>query len=57
MLHSEPGIDVEKLRKDFWNMVNNRQKISANIVTDSMVFPDVFDDNNILLLSDKTRKD
>lgn len=51
VLHSEPGIDVEKLRKDFWNMVNNRQKISANIVTDSMVFPDVFDDNNILVVT------
>lgn len=51
VLHSEPGIDVEKLRKDFWNMVNNRQKISANIVTDSMVFPDVLDDNNILVVT------
>ena len=31
------GVDAEKLRKDFWNMVNNRQKISANIVTNNMV--------------------
>lgn len=26
--------DVEKLRKDFWNMVNNRQKVSINLLTD-----------------------
>ena len=25
-------VDVEKLRKDFWNMVNNRQKISVKNV-------------------------
>ncbi|MGM9833408.1 MAG: helix-turn-helix domain-containing protein, partial [Candidatus Limisoma sp.] len=32
ILQPESGIDAEKLRKDFWNMVNNRQKVSANIV-------------------------
>ncbi len=26
--------DVEKLRKDFWNMVNNRKKVSINLLTD-----------------------
>lgn len=49
-LHSEPGIDIAKLRKDFWNMVNNRQKISANIVTDSMVKENMFECNPILVV-------
>lgn len=43
-------VDVEKLQKDFWNMVNNRQKISANIVTQSMVRPEVLDGKNILVV-------
>jgi predicted HTH transcriptional regulator len=25
--------DAEKMKKDFWNMVNNRQKISVNLMT------------------------
>lgn len=29
--------DARKLLKDFWNMVNNRQKVSSNILTYSMV--------------------
>lgn len=29
--------DVEKLRKDFWNTVNNRKKVSANLLTDEDV--------------------
>ncbi|MCM1518599.1 MAG: putative DNA binding domain-containing protein [Pseudoflavonifractor sp.] len=49
-LHSEPGIDIAKLRKDFWNMVNNRQKISANIVTESMVTEELFEFNPILAI-------
>ncbi len=48
-LHPE-DIDVEKLQKDFWNMVNNRQKISANIVTHSMVKPVMLDGKNILII-------
>lgn len=48
-LHPE-DVDVEKLQKDFWNMVNNRQKISANIVTQSMVRPEVLDGKNILVV-------
>ena len=43
-------IDVEKLEKDFWNMVNNRQKISANIVTRSMVKIEPVDGKNILVV-------
>ncbi len=48
-LHPE-DVDVEKLQKDFWNMVNNRQKISVNIVTQSMVKPEVLDGKNILVV-------
>ncbi len=29
--------DVEKLRKDFWNTVNNSQKVSVNLLTDEDV--------------------
>ncbi|MCM1520946.1 MAG: hypothetical protein NC098_09185 [Lachnoclostridium sp.] len=29
--------DAHKMLKDFWNTVNNRQKVSCNILTDSMV--------------------
>lgn len=29
--------DVEKLRKDFWNTVNNKKKISINLLTDNDV--------------------
>ena len=29
--------DVEKLRKDFWNTVNNRKKVSVNLLTDEDV--------------------
>lgn len=29
--------DAAKLEKDFWNLVNNRQKVSTNILTDRMV--------------------
>lgn len=35
-LYVEGLDDVHKLMKDFWNMVNNRQKVSCNILTDSM---------------------
>lgn len=43
-------VDVEKLQKDFWNMVNNRQKISANIVTNSMVKPEELHGRKILVI-------
>ncbi|MCX4284848.1 RNA-binding domain-containing protein [Duncaniella dubosii] len=44
------NIDAEKLRKDFWNMVNNRQKISANIVTERMVQIEDFNGHKILVI-------
>lgn len=43
-------VDAEKLEKDFWNMVNNRQKVSANIVTRSMVKIQPVDGKNILVV-------
>lgn len=43
-------VDVAKLEKDFWNMVNNRQKISANIVTRSMVKIEPIDGKNIFVV-------
>ena len=43
-------VDAEKLEKDFWNMVNNRQKISANIVTRSMVKIEPIDGKNVLVV-------
>ncbi len=43
-------VNAEKLKKDFWNMVNNRQKISANIVTDSMVQIEKFNGKEILVI-------
>ena len=39
--HSLPVKGVEdshKLIGDFWNMVNNRQKVSVNILTYNMVY-------------------
>ena len=46
----ESGVDAAKLHKDFWNMVNNRQKVSANIVTDRMVTIESVDGNDILVI-------
>lgn len=48
-LHPE-DVDAEKLLRDFWNMVNNRQKISANIVTDSMVRIEELEGRKILVV-------
>lgn len=48
-LHPE-DVDIEKLHKDFWNMVNNRQKISANIVTQKMVNRELLDGKEILVI-------
>lgn len=43
-------VDAAKLEKDFWNMVNNRQKISANIVTRNMVKIEPIDGKNVLIV-------
>lgn len=41
--------DIEKTCKDFWNMVNNRQKISSNILTDKSVIKEKIDGKDILI--------
>lgn len=42
--------DAEKMKKDFWNMVNNRQKISVNLMTERRVRIENVDDKQILIL-------
>ena len=40
-LYMQDGLtDAVKMKDSFWRMVNNRQKISHNIVTNSMVYID-----------------
>ena len=42
--------DVEKMKKDFWNMVNNRQKISVNLMTEQRVRIEQVDGKDIIVL-------
>ena len=42
--------DAEKMKKDFWNMVNNRQKISVNLMTERRVHIESVDGKEILIL-------
>ena len=49
-LYVEGLDDVHKLMKDFWNMVNNRQKVSCNILTDSMAVPDKLEGKNVIVI-------
>lgn len=42
--------DSNKLMKDFWNAVNNRQKVSCNILTDSMAYPDTVDGRDVIVI-------
>ncbi|MDE6522265.1 MAG: putative DNA binding domain-containing protein [Muribaculaceae bacterium] len=39
-----------KLIKDFWNAVNNRQKVSCNILTDSMAYLDSVDGKDVIVI-------
>lgn len=41
--------DIEKTYKDFWNMVNNRQKISSNILTEKSVSKEKIGGKDILV--------
>ncbi|MDE5595053.1 MAG: putative DNA binding domain-containing protein [Muribaculaceae bacterium] len=43
--------DAHKLLKDFWNLVNNRQKVSSNILTDSMVYIDIFEGRELIVIN------
>ena len=42
--------DTEKLRKDFWNTINNRKKISVNLLTDDDVKVLQLNGNDILMI-------
>jgi predicted HTH transcriptional regulator len=42
--------DAEKMKTDLWNAVNNRQKISHNILTNHMVYTARKDDKDILVI-------
>lgn len=43
-------VDSHKLIKDFWNAVNNRQKVSCNILTDSMAYLDSVDGKDVIVI-------
>lgn len=49
-LYVEGLDDARKLLKDFWNMVNNRQKVSCNILTDSMAVPDKLEGKDVIVI-------
>ncbi len=42
--------DPHKLMKDFWNGINNRQKVSSNILTDSMAYLDKVEDKDVIVI-------
>lgn len=42
--------DAYKTIKDFWNMVNNRQKVSSNILTDSMAYVDQVEGKDVIVI-------
>lgn len=49
-LYVEGLNDVHKMLKDFWNTVNNRQKVSCNILTDSMAIPDKIEGKDVIVI-------
>ena len=42
--------DAHKIKTDFWNMVNNRQKVSLNILTNSMVYEQDVEGKQIVVI-------
>lgn len=42
--------DAHKIQTDFWNMVNNRQKVNINILTNRMVSVQEIDGKNIIAI-------
>ena len=42
--------DAEKMKRDFWNGVNNRQKISVNLMTENRVRIEQVDGKDIIVL-------
>ena len=50
-LYMQDGLaDAEKMKDSFWKMVNNRQKISHNVVTNNMVYVAQLEEKNILVV-------
>ena len=50
-LYIQEGLaDAEKLKETFWKLVNNRQKTSHNIVTNSMVYVTQLEGKDILVV-------
>lgn len=49
-LYVEGLDDVHKVLKDFWNTVNNRQKVSCNILTDSMAVPEKLEGRDVIVI-------
>ena len=43
--------DVRKMEKQFWDIINNRQKVSDNILTDKEVYPRQLDNSVILVIN------
>lgn len=42
--------DVHKMMKDFWNAVNCRQKVSSNILSNSIAYPDSLERKNVIVI-------
>lgn len=42
--------DSAKMIRDFWNMINNRQKVSCNILTNRMVTAETIDQKDIIII-------
>lgn len=42
--------DAGKIRKDLWNMLNNQQKVSVNILSDSDVVIETIDDKDVIAI-------
>lgn len=49
-LYVEGLDDVHKLLKDFWNTINNRQKVSSNILTDSMAVAQKLEGKDVIVI-------
>ena len=43
--------EVGKMKKQFWDIINNRQKVSDNILTDKEVYPEKLDGSVILVVN------
>lgn len=51
ILYMQNGLDdAEKMKETFWKLVNNRQKISHNIVTNNMVYVAQLEGKDILVV-------